>query len=121
LLYWLDVEEWTKSTMGKMRQELEAASKATIGMKTEVPSAAKMGTKMAVPSARAGRPARHDWDAFWIEVAIFTALNGSDQADRERLQKEMVEWTSTNWPDPPDPATIRGKLKKLFDAASKRA
>lgn len=79
-------------------------------------------TVVAAPAAaRWGRPPQHDWDAIWIEVALFMADNGSDTQDRERLQTQMAKWTAERWKTPPDPATIRAKLKALYDAASKRA
>lgn len=68
-----------------------------------------------------GRNPRHDWDEFWIEVAIFMAHNGQDKQDRPRLQKQMEEWTAHNWVEPPDPATIRRRLQKLYGVARNRA
>jgi hypothetical protein len=65
-----------------------------------------------------GSPPKHDWEAFWIQVAIWAARNDLVKEDRPRLQKHMTDWTATQWPTPPDPATIRKKLSALFNAAA---
>jgi hypothetical protein len=65
---------------------------------------------------RGGRPPKHDWDAFWIEIVLFAADNNLEPEDRLKLQKRMEEWTAERWSDPPDTTTIRKRLKRLFDA-----
>ncbi len=69
-----------------------------------------------------GHPPVHDWDAFWIEVAHWTGANGTPEdlcpSERTRLQKHMEEWTANNPPrghEAMHPATVRGKLKLLFN------
>ncbi len=61
-----------------------------------------------------GAPPRHDWDAFWIEVALYAAQHDLDPARRRDLQQHMVEWARRELPDPPDEATIRTRLRRLF-------
>ena len=67
-----------------------------------------------------GRRATHDWEAFWIEVAGYAALNELDPAHRTELQKHMGNWTAEEWADAPDVATIRGRLAKLYGASNAR-
>lgn len=70
---------------------------------------------------RGGAPARHDWDAFWIEVAIWCEPNGFGPGERTRLQAHMTEWAAinaTNPDNPLNPSTIRKKLKALFTRAN---
>jgi hypothetical protein len=64
---------------------------------------------------RGGRPVRHDWDEFWIEVVSYAAEKGLFPEDRLQLQQHMQEWTAQRWEEPPDPATIRARLRRLFD------
>jgi len=66
--------------------------------------------------AAGGATPRHDWEAFWIEVALYAAKNDLNPEHRLELQRHMVDWTAHMWPEPPDPATIRARLKKLYDA-----
>jgi hypothetical protein len=111
-LYWLEVERWAA---GRLRPP---------PAKSNTSEAEGRGPDVSTRPATAGsggRTPRHDWDAFWIEVALFMADNGRDVQDRERLQAQMVKWTAEQWESPPDPATIRAKLKALYEAASKRA
>jgi hypothetical protein len=63
-----------------------------------------------------GRPPTHNWEAFWIEVAHYAALHDLDPQHRAELQRHMESWTAENWPDAPDPATIRSRLARLYNA-----
>jgi hypothetical protein len=67
------------------------------------------------PRSRGGRPPQHDWDEFWIEVVSYAAEKGLFREDRLELQQHMQEWTAQHWEQPPDPATIRVRLRRLFD------
>ena len=68
-----------------------------------------------------GAPPSHDWDKFWIEVSIWTALNGTDDPkSRVDLQKHMENVTAVWSPQLMDQTTIRKKLKALFDEISAR-
>lgn len=73
-----------------------------------------------IPKRPGGRPKRHDWDAFWIEVAWYAAENDLDVGHRQELQQHMVNWTAQEWQDPPDPATIRSRLAQLFKVEGAR-
>jgi len=65
-------------------------------------------------SSSGGRQPRHDWDAFWIEVAWYTGQHDLELDHRPDLQRHMEEWATKTWLDPPDPGTIRKKIKALF-------
>ena len=70
-----------------------------------------------------GRPTTRDWDAFWIEVAIWCEKNGFGDEDRQRLQAHMENWCSEHAGDPDTPThpqTIRARLTKLYAAAHER-
>jgi hypothetical protein len=67
-----------------------------------------------------GRPAKHDWNAFWQEATIYAASNGLELENRPELQKHMEEWTAARWLDSPDAATIRKKLAELYAKAAGR-
>jgi hypothetical protein len=69
------------------------------------------------PRGAGGAPVRYDWDAFWIELAIWTENNGLEEFDRSRLHRHMVVWAARQWSDPPDESTIRGKLKRFYENA----
>jgi hypothetical protein len=60
-----------------------------------------------------GRP-RHDWDASWIEVALYAAKHDLDLKHRQELQAHMVAWAAKTLCKPPDDATIRLRLAQLF-------
>lgn len=64
-----------------------------------------------------GRPVKHDWDGFWIEVTIWVDLNGLEDSNRSELQKHMQDWFAKRSKTPPDDPTIRGKLAKLYARA----
>jgi hypothetical protein len=69
---------------------------------------------------KGGRPARHNWDSFWIEIAWYAAKHDLEAVDdRQKLQRHMVEWTSENWESAPDEATIRSKIRELFQARNR--
>jgi hypothetical protein len=67
-----------------------------------------------------GRQAKHDWDAFWIEVARYAVKHHMEEKHRPELQKHMEQWTGKISLDPPDEATIRKKLSDLFTRATAR-
>jgi hypothetical protein len=65
--------------------------------------------------ARLGRRPENDWDAFWREVVRFANVDGLPQTISD-LTKQMVDWASVNWPEPPDQKHIRAKLAPLYPA-----
>ena len=67
-----------------------------------------------------GRPPKHNWDAFWIEVAIYADANDLNEKHRPELQTQLVKWAAEHWVDPPDDATIRKKLATLYNTARNR-
>jgi hypothetical protein len=74
-----------------------------------------VSNESSTPKAnRVGRPETHDWEDFWIEVAAWMGTNGVLASDRQRLQSDMESWTATQSANPPDRATIRKKLRKLY-------
>jgi hypothetical protein len=81
--------------------------------------------KTAAPTGESGhspkgRPPRHDWDAFWIEVVIYAALNGLDEEHRQELRILMEKWTAEHSENPPDETTTRKKLARLYQTARNR-
>ncbi len=58
---------------------------------------------------RGGRPLRHDWDAFWIEVCRRIYEDGLPETQQE-LVVEMLAWTDETI----DQRTIEKKLSKLL-------
>lgn len=61
-----------------------------------------------------GAPARYDWEAFWIEVALYAAKHDLSPEYRHELHKHMVAWAAREWASVVDEATIRGRLSRLF-------
>lgn len=70
-----------------------------------------------IPKNLGGRPRENDWEAFFVEVAIY--------ADRENLKQDstwthlrnhMKKWVKENWQNQPDESTIKKKLKKVEEA-----
>lgn len=84
------------------------------------PPASPRPPPIAEPPRRnpGGRQSRHDWDAFWIEVAWYAAQNDLEEKHRAELQQYMEDWTARTSPDPPDAATIRKKLAALYARAT---
>jgi len=63
-----------------------------------------------------GRPTIHDWDAFWIEVALYAARHDLVRDRRPELQRYMQEWAANRSDDRQmDDSTIREKLRSLFE------
>lgn len=78
--------------------------------------------KPAAPNpteSKVGRPVEHDWEAFWIEVAVRMGLNGLEDVTRRELQTYMQIWCAEHSTNPPDDSTIRRKLAKLYARARK--
>ena len=73
------------------------------------------GPNIASRKTAGGASTKHDWDAFWIEIALHASKSDLFAVSRTELQQHMVQWTAENMRDPaPDPATIRQKLKVLY-------
>lgn len=75
------------------------------------------GSRPGRAAARAGGAhPRHDWDSFWIEVALYSAKHDfdPDPAHRRDLQQLMVEWAARELDTHLDESTIRGRLSRLF-------
>ncbi len=72
---------------------------------------------------KGGRPRKHDWEAFYIEVAWWAAANdlSTDGNERPELQRYMVEWCQRWGNSAPDPRTIQDKLRDLYIAGKLRS
>ena len=68
---------------------------------------------------KGGRPEKFRWDDFWIEVCGIANTPDGLPEQRE-LTKQMLEWTSSEWPDPPADNTIRAKIATLYRALPPR-
>lgn|GEM_PF-3112507 len=96
------------------------------GPQGEVTSAGAVGAASLKSNSKhigGGRPPTRDWDAFWIEVAIWCEGNAFGDQDRQRLQSHMEDWClehAGNPDKPTHPQTIRAKLGKLYAAARER-
>jgi hypothetical protein len=78
------------------------------------PEEKRAGQEGSVTRNRGGRPARHDWNAFWQEAAVYAGLNGLEEENRLELQRHLEGWTADRWLEPPDAATIRKKLSEFY-------
>jgi hypothetical protein len=91
---------------------------------TEIPENEKKNNAM-LPRIenRRGRPRAQYWDDFWIEVALYAAINdiNHEQESRTALQRHMQEWSAGRNPPGPDDRTIREKLSSLFAASIRRS
>ena len=66
------------------------------------------------PSAsRGGRPARHDWDAFWVEVCRIIHDEGVPTTKGE-FANHMLDWFIGRGDSAIDRRTIEKKLSQLF-------
>ena len=62
---------------------------------------------------RGGRPAKFRWDEFWFEVCrIANTLDGLP--DQREFNKQMLNWASQHWSNPPADSTIRNKIAELY-------
>jgi hypothetical protein len=101
----------------KDRARREASAQITAGS-----AAAAALTEQATPppaKTPGGRPVKHDWDAFWIEVALYAAKEDLQHQYRADLARHMKEWFGRQSPDPPDETTIEKKLKRLWDRVTR--
>jgi hypothetical protein len=60
-----------------------------------------------------GRPAKFDWDSFWIEVCRFLLDEGPPDT-QAKFVKHMQDWASTRFLEEPSEPTIRRKLSRLW-------
>ena len=68
---------------------------------------------------KGGRPEKFRWDDFWIQVCRIA--NTPDGLPEQRdLTKNMLEWVSNEWRDPPADSTIRAKIATLYRAIPRR-
>ena len=89
------------------------------GPQGEVTSAGPVGAASLKSNSKhivGGRPAKYDWEAFWIEVALYADLNDLKPEYRSELQSHMRDWCDKTWVSAPDDATIRARLQRLFGA-----
>ena len=72
--------------------------------------------------SRGGRPATHDWDAFWVEVACWSGSNDlyPEEDRRKELRKHMLVWVSGRHPVPDD-STVDRKLSSLFEEVTRKS
>jgi hypothetical protein len=87
------------------------------------PPAPQLAAQVPRVQNRGGKPPRHDWLLFLMEVAWWAAANDlhSHEAHREDLQRHMVEWCDREWrDDAPDDSTIRKKLQDLYAYGRRR-
>ena len=116
---WDDIRRWLKPRVTAYRQVRQRDSNKNAEPQTE-PAQQAIQRSTAIRSGRGGRRPRTIWDRFWIEVAHFTGLNGLEDLDRPRLQKEMETWAAVNSDDPATPIhpkTIADKLRGLYTRA----
>lgn len=73
-----------------------------------------------VRRSRGGRPSIHDWDTFWVEVALWTAANEVDEPAKHRpeLRRHMLQWVA-GWEPAPDASTVDKKLSMLWEGAAR--
>ena len=109
-VYWVDVQQRIQDRI--KRRSLDQAKLA----------AGTPAPKATPEKGKGGRPPSPKSDDFWIEVAIFTGINGLEPKDRLRLQKELENWAVKASENPDDPIysreTIRDKLRALYRKAS---
>jgi hypothetical protein len=67
---------------------------------------------------KGGRPAKYDWEAFYIEVIRIADLDGVPP--RHDLAKQMQQWTEDIWGEQPSPTVIREKLAKIYARVGER-
>jgi hypothetical protein len=111
---WTQVEE-------RFERHQQQVGRETIAKSTNATAESASSKSQTIGTGRDGRPPKHAWDDFWIEVVIYAAANDLNERDRSELQKHMSKWTAENWVEPPDEATIRAKLAKLYKLARTRA
>jgi hypothetical protein len=78
---------------------------------------------MNAAKEKGGRPVQHDWDSFWIEVAIWVEKNSFDENYKKDLVKYMADWSARTATDPDKalhPQTIRKKVADLYARAHAR-
>jgi len=112
---WADVKQALNQSAIKLRLELHKIS----GQRADPSVSGVAGATAIEPPMRrsgGGAPPKHDWEAFWIEVALFAEKNELDPTHRSELQKHMVDWTAGTSLKPPDEATIRSRLARLYKA-----
>ncbi len=63
------------------------------------------------PARRRGRPAKYDWDAFWIEAVLLPDGLPDTQAEFEKL---MAAWFEKETGDSPSISQIRERAAKLY-------
>ncbi len=73
-----------------------------------------------VGRSRGGRPPTHEWDTFWVEVALWTAENDVDEPAKQRpeLRRHMLQWVAS-WEPAPDASTVDKKLSMLWERAAR--
>lgn len=62
-----------------------------------------------------GAPTRHNWERFYVELCVRIHQHGLPETQKELVQ-DMEDWImdDPNWGEPPDPSTIRKKVKVVW-------
>lgn len=69
-------------------------------------------------SASGGRPAEHDWEAFWVEVARVANTPDGLPSTQSSLVDHIDDWFETTFGKPPARSSIEEKVSKLYKALS---
>lgn len=64
---------------------------------------------------RGGRPTRHDWDSFWVQLCCRVHEKGLPTT-RKELVNEMLDWFAEHGNEGIDARTIAKKISRLFTA-----
>lgn len=74
-------------------------------------------TLAVVPGPRQprGKPARYDWDAFWVEVCRRVHEEGLPDT-QGALVRHMLDWFAETGRDVPDDSTVKKKIAPLWRA-----
>jgi hypothetical protein len=63
--------------------------------------------------SRGGRPARWDWEAFWLELAVIVHEHGLPEVQND-MARRMQQWFVDTYGDHPADSQIKVRISKLY-------
>ena len=125
---WLSLERWAPPLARDLASRArKAATSIAVGADVTADASGKgpepAGAGNLDPQrGRGGHPTLHDWDRFWIQVALWTAKNDVDEPEKLRpeLRRHMLKWVQ-GLDKVPEASTVEKKLALLWAEANREA
>ncbi|WP_146201963.1 hypothetical protein [Teichococcus aestuarii] len=95
-------------------QDRKALSVASSAQTKSSPEASASAEPSAATVPKGGRPAKWDWDAFWVEVVRLANTPDGLPETQAELHRIMMDWCMNSWNNTPADSEIRKRLSRVY-------